>query len=214
MKIASLRPTTWIEQVTRYCSGCYKILASHRWPWTGDTLHWTSPCGKTCSDLRLLGDNELRTQMLPAQPQSSQAAVAVKQEFKQTHTHTHMWALTASMTKAYKQMTWKLNRSHATLAATSWPVNLEVVEFQRRLASNLKYKDSYSVTRLTSKVKIELEQVTCYSVCFNPGDFEQAMCYFGALVWTTANGIKTVGQKRTPHTSAANNSLSAHSLYK
>ena len=28
--------------------------------------------------------------MLPAQPQSSQAAVTVKQEFKQTHTHTHV----------------------------------------------------------------------------------------------------------------------------
>ena len=39
------------------------------------------------------------------------------------------------------------------LAATSRPLNLslDVVEFQWRLASNLKHKDSYSM-RLTSKV--------------------------------------------------------------
>ena len=178
--------------MTRYRSGCYEILAPNKWHWTSDI----SACGKTCSDLRLLGDNELRMQTLPAQPRSSQAAMTVKQEFKQTlthtHTHTHMWSLTASMTGVYKLNDMNIEQVTCYMAATSWPLNLEVVEFQQRLASNLKRKDSYSIMRLTSKVKIECEQVTCYSVWFHPGDFEQATRYFGALVWTAAYGVTSI----------------------
>jgi hypothetical protein len=152
-----LRPTTWSEQVTRYRSGCYEILAPNKWHWTSDI----SACGKTChSDLRLLGDNELRMGTLPAQPRSSQAAMTVKQEFKQTltrrHTHTHMWSLTASMTGVYKLNDMNIEQVTCYMAATSWPLNLEVVEFQRRPVKNQHTQCPILVKIVTATVSITL----------------------------------------------------------